>query len=284
MSALAETQARISSVRELKTVVGAMRGIAATHAQQARGALEGFRAYEEVIAHGLAQAVQLIETTPAAGAAPAAGPAALIIYSAEHGFSGSFCARVLDAARPVGEAELFIIGARGAALAEQRGWRAGWTAPMASQMSGVDATARAVADALYARFVEEGLARAEIVHARPSGTADFTVVRRPILPIDLAAFRRPAAGPPPLVNLPPARLVEQLVGEYVFAELALAALESFASENAARLATMESARVNIDQKLEELTGQERLQRQEEITAEVQDVVAGALASEAARSR
>ena len=56
-------------------------------------------------------------------------------------------------------------------------------------------------------------------------------------------------------NLPPRRLIEQLVGEYVFAELALAALESFASENAARLATMESARVNIEDKLDELFSQ-----------------------------
>ncbi len=58
--------------------------------------------------------------------------------------------------------------------------------------------------------------------------------------------------------------MEQLVGEHVFAELALAALESFAGENAARLATMESARLNIDQKLEQLTSQEQLLRQDQI--------------------
>jgi F0F1-type ATP synthase gamma subunit len=44
---------------------------------------------------------------------------------------------------------------------------------------------------------------------------------------------------------------------------------------------MESARLNIEQKLEELSVQERLQRQEEITAEVQEVTSGALASEPA---
>jgi F-type H+-transporting ATPase subunit gamma len=63
--------------------------------------------------------------------------------------------------------------------------------------------------------------------------------------------------------------------------LALAALESFAAENTARLTTMESARLNIEEKLEELSVQERLQRQEEITAEVQEVTFGALASEPA---
>lgn len=61
----------------------------------------------------------------------------------------------------------------------------------------------------------------------------------------------------------------------------LAALESFASENAARLEIMASARLNIDQKLDELSGQERLLRQEQITAEVQEVTSGALAAESA---
>lgn len=75
--------------------------------------------------------------------------------------------------------------------------------------------------------------------------------------------------------------MERLVAEYVFAELAFAALESFASENAARLRAMEAARLNIDEKVDALSGQERLLRQEEITAEVQDVVAGAHSYESA---
>ena len=77
--------------------------------------------------------------------------------------------------------------------------------------------------------------------------------------------------------------MEHLVGEYVFAQLALAALESFAAENGARLATMESARLHIDERLEDLTVQERLLSQEQITAEMQDVVSGAMASEMAEA-
>jgi F0F1-type ATP synthase gamma subunit len=38
---------------------------------------------------------------------------------------------------------------------------------------------------------------------------------------------------------------------------------------------MASPRLNIDQKLDELSGQERLLRQEQITAEVQEVTSGA---------
>jgi F-type H+-transporting ATPase subunit gamma len=281
MSALGESQARIASIRKLKTVVGAMRGLAATHTQQARNALDGFRAYTKVISGGLARAIELLEPDAAAGAPPATSQAAVVVFTAEHGFAGAFSERVLDTLAGPEKSKLFVVGERGLALAEQRGWRVYWSTPMASQASGVGATARRVADALYSGFVEQRFSRAEVVFAKLSGAATSTVVRLGILPIDLGAFRAPHSGPPPLANLPPRRLIEQLVGEYVFAELALAALESFASENAARLATMESARLNIDEKLDELSGLDRLLRQEQITAEVQEVTSGALASEGA---
>jgi F-type H+-transporting ATPase subunit gamma len=280
VTALAETQARIASIRKLRTVVGAMRGIAASHAQQARQLLPGFRAYAEVVASGLARAADLLPPGTGAGAAPAAGGGAVVVFAAEHGLAGAFSDHVLAALPPAAGASLFVVGARGVALAEQRGRPADWSTPMASRASGVGATARHVADALYAGFVAGRLAKAEIVYARLSATTESTVVRRPILPIELGALRRPHAGPAPLTNLPPRRLIEQLIGEYVFAELALAALESFASENAARLTTMESARLNIEKKLDGLSGEETLLRQEQITAEVQEVTSGALASEA----
>ncbi|HTX50662.1 MAG TPA: FoF1 ATP synthase subunit gamma [Caulobacteraceae bacterium] len=284
MSALSETQARIDSVGKLGTVVGAMRGIAATHAGRARAALAGYQAYAKIVAAGLARAAALLEETDASPPPQSGENTVAIVFTAEHGFAGAFSERVLDTAKPRDRQRLFIAGARGVSLAEQRGLHVDWSTPMASQAAAVGAVARRVADRLYALFVEERMARVDVVYACPVGAADFAIAQRPLLPIDVAAIRAPVSGPPPLVNLPPRKLVELLVGEYVFAELALAALESFASENAARLATMESARLNIDQKLQELSGQERLLRQEQITAEVQDVVAGALAANASGAR
>lgn len=284
MSALGDTQARITSIRKLKVVVGAMRGIAAAHTQQARNALGGYRAYAKIIDDGLARAVELLEPDGSTIAPPADSRGAAVVFTAEHGFAGAFTERVLDAVARDERTELFVVGSRGLALAEQEARGVDWSAPMASQALGVGATARRVADALYTGFVAQRFARAEIVFARLTAGMALSVVRKPILPIDLAAFRAPRPGPPPLTNLPPRRLIEQLVGEYVFAELALAALESFASENAARLETMASARRNIDQKLDELSGQERLLRQEQITAEVQEVASGALAAGAVQPR
>jgi F-type H+-transporting ATPase subunit gamma len=282
VSALGETQGRIASIRKLKAVVGAMRGIAATHLQHARAALEGYRAFSDTIADGLANAMQLLPDDGVRGA-HGTGATAVVAFTAEHGFAGGFSGRVLDQIEG-GVGPLFLVGSRGAALAQQKGLDVHWAAPMASQASGVADTARHVADALYAAVLEGRIPRAEVVFSQAPASGVSTMIRRPLLPLDRQALHLRRKGQGPLTNLEPTRLVERLVAEYVFAELALAALESFASENAARLQTMEAARLNIDQKLDELSGQERLLRQEEITAEVQDVVAGALASEAAHDR
>jgi F-type H+-transporting ATPase subunit gamma len=83
--------------------------------------------------------------------------------------------------------------------------------------------------------------------------------------------------PIPLSNLPPRELFEKLIEEIVFAQLTHAAMESFASENAARLVAMESAQDNIDDKLTGLGRLESEGRQEEITTELLDVVTGATA-------
>ena len=73
-------------------------------------------------------------------------------------------------------------------------------------------------------------------------------------------------------------LFDKVVEEFVFTRLMHAAMESFASENAARLTAMEAAHDNIESKLEGLTQQARQQRQEEITTELLDVVIGATAA------
>ena len=67
---LAAVRTRIHGVQQLDTVIGAMRGIAATHAQQSRLLLPGFRAYAEVIARAIASALRLRDDPPPATVGP----------------------------------------------------------------------------------------------------------------------------------------------------------------------------------------------------------------------
>jgi len=61
----------------------------------------------------------------------------------------------------------------------------------------------------------------------------------------------------------------------MFAMLEEAAMESFASENAARLHTMEAAHENIRKKSIQLSRLERRMHQEAVTAEMLEIIGGA---------
>lgn len=273
---LAEVTARRRNIEGLRQVVDAMRSLAAVRQRQAAEALPAIRAYAGIMAAALARGVALLDRLPAGGIRPVSGSGfhgdtTVILFTPEHGFTGAFTERLLAAADA---GALWVVGSRGVLLAQERGRAVGWSAAMATHTDAVPATARAVAEALYARALAGTLGRVDVVYPRVEGTAE-RIVRDGLLPVDPARVAGEGeAGPPPLINLEPQRLVERLADEYLFAQLMHAAMESFAAENAARLAVMVSARRNVDETLSTLAAAERRLRQDDITNEVIELSAG----------
>ncbi|QPC41937.1 F0F1 ATP synthase subunit gamma [Kaustia mangrovi] len=70
-------------------------------------------------------------------------------------------------------------------------------------------------------------------------------------------------------------LHERRIGEYLFALMTEAAIESIASETAARFATMSAAHETVSDKVDELRQEARQARQSEIATELLDPVTGA---------
>jgi F-type H+-transporting ATPase subunit gamma len=148
---------------------------------------------------------------------------------------------------------------------------------MASHVGGVDVVALNIAEEL-ARRGPGDIGGVVLVYTRSSGGATWRLVAETLLPVAAAAYGPLRSDrPPPESNLAPRDLFDKLVAEIVFAQLTHAAMESFASENAARLSAMESAQDNIEDKLDGLGRLEREGRQDEITTELLDVVTGAVA-------
>jgi len=270
---LADLEARIASIQELHEIVGAMRGLAAMRSQEAAHGLVGTRAYADIVGAALARATGLLPEAPA----PETGrhlPRGVVLFLAEHSFAGAFGDRVIAGAGLRGSDRLFVVGSRGLLVCRERGIPVVWSTAMATHVGALTTTARRISAELYRRFSAGELGGVDIVFARHEGGARSTALRRALLPVDRRRMT-PAAALPPLTNLAPAALVEQMLEEYLFGELAHAAMESFASENAARLATMQSARRNIEEKLGDLRMSEHRLRQEQITAELLDVATGA---------
>lgn len=274
MTRFAEIEAHIASMSELLDIIGAMRSLAGMRLQEAQGVLPGIRRYTESVAAGIADTLLLLGE-PEPLMRKLQGRLALVLYMAEHGFVGGFNERLIEAAQALlGPRDaLFVLGSRGAALSFEQGRRACWTRPMATRCGAALDTVQHLSTELYRRIAQGEISRVELIYAVSRQDSAPSIERHLLLPLDLVSLRTKQPRQPPLHNLTPVALHERLMDEYVLALLTEAAVESIASENAARLAAMESARDNVSKKLETLERDAHQARQAEITTEILDLIA-----------
>jgi F-type H+-transporting ATPase subunit gamma len=276
---LADVVAQIQNVRQLESVVTAMRGIAASRAQRGRALLAGIDAYSRVVSRAIGHALSLMPADMPRSPSLLRGKLGLVLFCAEQGFAGAFSERVLDAAAgDVSSAVVLMIGTRGTIVAKERGLLPTWTAPMATHVDAIPAIANQIADALYGQIASTAIVRVDIVVSRSASGGGIYVDRHSLLPLDLTKFARPINEQPPLTTLSPHDLLERLTAEYVYAQLCEAAMHAFASENDARMMAMAAAKTNIGTKLTSLSQREQQLRQAEITTEIVELAAGAEAS------
>ena len=275
MSRLADIRRRVAGTNELLGIIGAMRSLAGMRLQEAQHALPGMRRYAQSLAGGIAAAVQLLsDRGNERNRNRSRGCRLMIVYASEHGFVGGFNERLLERAASEHAELLFVLGSRGAALALERGLAPAWVQPMPMRLDGLTDAANRLAGELYRRIGAGEIGSVDLLFTQ-SGSGPARIERSSLLPLDVAALAAHAPGrPPPLHNLAPRELFEKLAAEYVYARLAQAAVESIASENAARFAAMESAHDSISRKLAELELTEHEARQGEITDELLDLMTG----------
>lgn len=275
---LADVNARIEGVRQLGTVVNAMRGIAAARAQQARGQLAAVDGYARTIATAIGAA--LARLAPEAPAAPPRSTRpALLVFAAEQGFAGAFSERVFEAVgADLARSELFLIGTRGADVAAARGLAVRWHSALPSHSSGIPKLADRIAEALYGRIAAGAVDRLDVAFCQWRPGHGAQVERRRLFPIDLGRFARPRDADGPLLDLAPAALFAALIEDDLHAQLCHAALHAFAAENEARMEAMAAARSQIERQLAGLQATQRRVRQDEITEEIIELAAGEAAS------
>jgi F-type H+-transporting ATPase subunit gamma len=273
---LADIVSQIHNVRQLEAVVTAMRGIAASRAQKGRSLLAGIDAYSKVVSRAIGQALSLLPSDLTTSVLPLRANKGLILFCAEQGFAGAFSERILDAAAgDLTDAVVFVLGTRGSIAANERGLKIAWSAPMATHVDTIPNLANRLADTLYRHVAAGAVAKVDILFSRSASGGGIQIDRHSLLPVDFGRFPRAAMKQEPLTTLAPSVLLERLAAEYVYAQLCEAAMHAFEAENEARMMAMASAKTNIEAKLVGLSQRERQLRQEEITTEIIELVAGA---------
>ena len=275
---LSDISARVDGIRQLGAVVNAMRGIAAARAQQARSQLVAVESYSATIALAIGRTLPQVPAARSDTAGRSTRPA-VVLFCAEQGFAGAFSERLLDAVRAdLSDSELFLVGTRGRAVAAEKGVVAAWNSPIPSNSLGIPKLADRISEALYARIATGEIDRLDAVFSRWQLGHGIRTERCRLFPLDMSGFPRPKDANTPLLNLPSETLLIELTADYVHAQLCKTALHAFAAENEARMEAMASARSQIERQLSALQGTQRTVRQEEITAEIIELVAGETAS------
>lgn len=272
---LQEVTARIGNVRELGGIVDSMRSLAAVRVQQARRAMVAVDTYAETIQDALVRIAPLLPPDQASRPSERAGKTGAVVFCAEQGFAGLFSEHVLGALQNDEKDHLFLIGTRGNAIARARGLVAEWTAPAVQSPASVPALADSIAKEIGRQVMAGDLRHVRVIVCQLSEQEKPTVTRQSLFPLEKAILqKKQTRGPEPLLNVEPQKLMTDLVADYIFSQLCLAALKSFGAENQARSERMTAAHHEITRQLKSLEQLQRTVRQEEITSEIIELVSG----------
>jgi len=276
-----EIAIRSASLKELREIVAAIRAMAAAQMQQALRSLEAIRGYSEQIRGALSEAATLLPSVGATAAGARPNKSGLVVFCAEHGLCGGFNEHLLRVAEAATAASdrglmLIVVGSRGAQICRERGLSPDLVLPMATHCAGVTGAARRSAAELYRMFSERRIAAVEVVFAQHAGAQLPRIERQRLLPLEVTVVEA-STRLPPIINLGPQSLFNDIVGEYFFATLENAAMQSFFSENSTRFRTMDAAHQNIQNKSGELTKLMQRLRQESVTNEILDLISGSAA-------
>ena len=279
MPSQAQIEKQIRTVEDLRDVIGSMRSLAAIYLRRAEERLDGLRAYADTVGRAIedclfGRVIRLPE-------GPSRRRDLVLAFFSEQGLCGRFNEVMAEAAAEnapsLDRPAFLVVGRRGPGLLRRAGLDIAAELPSATSPDGADAVIHRTAKRVLGLLAEERFARLHLLHARYLSPGRIEPNFERVLPIDLDRLRKRSDPhrPQPTLALPRLGLLAELAHEHAFVSLFRAMTESLASENGMRLHSMEAARNNIEDKLSELQLRERIQRQNEITSELLDVIGGA---------
>lgn len=277
---------RTESARELYSVVRVMKTLAAANIRQCEKAVESLRDYSRTVEEGLQ--IVLRHRPDRLSREPVMSRRwCVVVFGSDQGMCGSFNEQIahyaIEQMKQLGENPddftTLAVGIRVAGRLEDAGYRVEADLHVPSTVSSI--TTRV--DDLLLKIEElrqfRGYRQFLLIHNRPSPPASFYPIRRQLLPVDhdwlqSLIHRKWDSRSLPIITMDWSRIFSSLIRQHLFVTLFRAFAESIASENSSRLASMQVAEKNIETHLSRLTMEYHQRRQQSITEELLDIVAG----------
>lgn len=277
---------RDETLTSIRGIVHTMKTISAINAMPYERAARSIEAYHRTVRSGLRAFVA--RTGPIA--LPQAEPVdtIVVVFGSDHGLCGNYnevlAEKVQAEIAPLKAAtsgvRILCVGAQmNDALAGQGLSPESVFLPPAS----ADGIGR-LASSIVTRLDDIGHGepynrKVTLVFTQRAGRGQHEPVLVPLLPLGRAFLAELADRPwesrsLPDYSMPPPELFAALLRSHIFASVFRASAEAMVTENAARLALMQQAEQSVDDRLDEVKGQLRSVRQDDITTELLDVIIG----------
>ena len=289
MASLKEVKTRINSVQSTRKITSAMKMVASAKLHKAQGAIENMLPYQRKLNKILTNflSADLPVESPFCVERPVKR-VAIVAFSSNSSLCGAFNANVLKMFlqtvgeyRELGQDNILIypVGKKIEEAVKKLGFfPQGSYQKLADKPSYDEAAALAK---LMELFLEKNIDRVELIYHHFKSMGVQELLRERYLPIDLSAVQndeeRGGVVNDYIIEPSAAQLIADLIPQVLSQKIFTAALDSNASEHAARTLAMQIATDNANELIQELTKQYNKTRQQAITNELLDIVGGSMA-------
>ncbi|MEG0038454.1 MULTISPECIES: F0F1 ATP synthase subunit gamma [Bacteroides] len=289
MASLKEVKTRITSVQNTRKITSAMKMVASAKLHKAQGAIENMLPYQ--------QKLNQIMTNFLSADLPVESPfiverevkrVAIVAFSSNSSLCGAYNANVhrmllqtVGEYRKLGQDNILIfpIGRKIEDASKKMGFVPQGSYQILAEKPSY-AEASALAEKLMAMYLDKEIDRVDLIyhHFKSSGVQLLLCER--YLPIDLTRIPKEHTDRE-LVNdyiIEPSaeRVIADLIPTVLCQQIFTAAVDSNASEHAARVMAMQIATDNANELIQELTKQYNKTRQQTITNELLDIMGGSM--------
>jgi F-type H+-transporting ATPase subunit gamma len=277
---------KIQSAQDLLGVVKTMKALAAVSIRQYQRSVESLADYNRTVEMGL----QIVLKDRQGAALPAQQRTkrlGAIVFGTDQGLCGQFnniitqhALEEVDRTEFKKEERFFIvIGVKAADILNDTGQNVFETLTTPGSTAGITAMVQDITLLLEDWRFKRSVENMYLFYNEYVSGATYRPRTLKLLPVDktwLADLQKQQwdSRTLPLFTMAWDRIFRSMIREYLFVSVYRAFANSLASENASRLAAMQNAEKNIEERLEELDVQFHRQRQMTITEELLDIVAG----------
>ncbi|MCA5612363.1 F0F1 ATP synthase subunit gamma [Bacteroides fragilis] len=290
MASLKEVKTRINSVQSTRKITSAMKMVASAKLHKAQGAIENMLPYQRKLNKILTNflSADLPVESPFCVERPVKR-VAIVAFSSNSSLCGAFNANVLKMFlqtvgeyRELGQDNILIypVGKKIEEAVKKLGFFPQGSYQKLADKPSYDEAA-ALAKLLMELFLEKNIDRVELIYHHFKSMGVQELLRERYLPIDLSAVQndeeRGGVVNDYIIEPSAAQLIADLIPQVLSQKIFTAALDSNASEHAARTLAMQIATDNANELIQELTKLYNKTRQQAITNELLDIVGGSMA-------